>query len=102
LRQAGADRVVTGEGEVALAMTEAVLRELGATAEQIDRKRERLRTDLLGGAPAMEVAEPRRQPPVGDAEAPAPTEGQPVPREQAAPPSGEAPAPVGGPGASPS
>ena len=48
LRQAGADRAFSGEGEVALAFTEAVLRELGATAEQIDRERERVRADLFG------------------------------------------------------
>jgi monovalent cation:H+ antiporter-2, CPA2 family len=46
LRRAGADAVFAGEGEVALAMTEAVLRELGATPEQIDRERDRLRSDL--------------------------------------------------------
>ena len=50
LRSAGADEVYTGEGEVALAMSESVLRRLGATAEQIDRERERVRTDLFGGA----------------------------------------------------
>jgi CPA2 family monovalent cation:H+ antiporter-2 len=49
LRQAGADQVFTGEGEVALAMTESVLRELGATPEQIDRERERVHADLFGG-----------------------------------------------------
>jgi CPA2 family monovalent cation:H+ antiporter-2 len=61
LRKAGADVVFAGEGEVALAMTESVLRELGATAEQIDRERERLRADLFGGGaearpPAVEVS----------------------------------------------
>jgi CPA2 family monovalent cation:H+ antiporter-2 len=50
LRKAGADVVFAGEAEVALAMTESVLRELGATAEQIDRERERLRADLFGAA----------------------------------------------------
>jgi CPA2 family monovalent cation:H+ antiporter-2 len=34
LRQAGADRVITAEAEVALAMTELVLRELGATGSK--------------------------------------------------------------------
>jgi CPA2 family monovalent cation:H+ antiporter-2 len=48
LRKAGADAVFAGEGEVALAMTEAILTALGATAEQIDRERARLRADLLG------------------------------------------------------
>jgi len=48
LERAGAQRVFTGEGEVALAMTEAVLRSLGATPEQIDRERARAREDLFG------------------------------------------------------
>jgi len=49
LKHVGAERVFTGEGEVALAMTEAVLRQLGATPEQIDRERARAREDLFGG-----------------------------------------------------
>ncbi len=57
LRQAGADAVFAGEGEVALAMTESVLRELGASAEQIDRERVRVRADLFGDSP------PRANPP---------------------------------------
>jgi CPA2 family monovalent cation:H+ antiporter-2 len=32
---------------VALAMTEAVLRRLGATADQIDRERDRVRQELF-------------------------------------------------------
>jgi monovalent cation:H+ antiporter-2, CPA2 family len=52
LRGAGADEVYAGEGEVALAMSESVLRRLGATAEQIDRERERVRADLIGGSEA--------------------------------------------------
>jgi monovalent cation:H+ antiporter-2, CPA2 family len=46
LRQAGAQTVFSGEGEVALALTESVLRRLGATPDQIDRERERLHTEL--------------------------------------------------------
>jgi hypothetical protein len=46
LIEAGAERVVSAEGEVALAMTEYILRELGATAEQVDRERDRIREDL--------------------------------------------------------
>jgi monovalent cation:H+ antiporter-2, CPA2 family len=42
LRRAGAQSVFSGEGEVAVAMSVAVLRELGATPEQIDRERERI------------------------------------------------------------
>ena len=47
---AGADRVYSGEGEVALAMTESILRDLGAIPEQIDRERQRVRQDLFGGS----------------------------------------------------
>jgi CPA2 family monovalent cation:H+ antiporter-2 len=47
LHKAGADRAVAGEGEVALALTESVLRDLGAVPEQIDRERERVRADLF-------------------------------------------------------
>ncbi|MBM4397022.1 MAG: cation:proton antiporter [Deltaproteobacteria bacterium] len=47
LREAGADRVFAGEGEVALAMTEAVLADLGATPEQIDRERRRVHEELF-------------------------------------------------------
>jgi len=49
LQLAGADAVFSGEGEVALNMTEHMLRNLGATDEQIDRERERVRVELLGG-----------------------------------------------------
>ena len=48
LREAGADVVFAAEGEVALGMTESVLRQLGATAEQIDRERDHIRNDLFG------------------------------------------------------
>lgn len=51
LRRAGADVVVSGEGEVALAMTEFLLRQLGATAEQMDRERERVRSELFREVP---------------------------------------------------
>jgi len=47
LRTAGAEQVFSGEGEVALAMTEAVLRRLGATPDQVDRERDRVRADLF-------------------------------------------------------
>jgi CPA2 family monovalent cation:H+ antiporter-2 len=46
LRAAGADVVVSGEGEVALGFTEAILERLGATPEQIDRERERVHAEL--------------------------------------------------------
>jgi len=48
LKHVGAQRVFTGEGEVALAMTEAVLKDLGATPEQIERERARAREELFG------------------------------------------------------
>ena len=46
LKGAGADEVFSGEGEVALAMTEAMLRRLGATPDQIDRERARVHQEL--------------------------------------------------------
>jgi len=46
LRMAGADVVFSGEGEVALAFTTEILGGLGATADQIDRERLRVRTEL--------------------------------------------------------
>jgi CPA2 family monovalent cation:H+ antiporter-2 len=39
--------VVTSESEVALAMAEHLLRQLGATADQLDRARDRVRTELV-------------------------------------------------------
>lgn len=47
LRKVGAHGVFSGEGEVALALTESVLQDLGALPEQIDRQRERVRADLF-------------------------------------------------------
>src|SRR5262249_40417836 len=55
LRRAGADRVFAGEGEVALALTESVLRDLGAVPEQIDRERERVRGELFAEAAPSEA-----------------------------------------------
>ncbi len=46
LRAAGADTVMSGEGEVALAFTAAILRRLGATPEQVDKERARVREEL--------------------------------------------------------
>jgi CPA2 family monovalent cation:H+ antiporter-2 len=57
LRRAGADIVFSGEGEVALSMTEFLLRQLGATEEQIDRERARVREDLFVGS-----SDPRSMP----------------------------------------
>lgn len=47
VRQAGADAVFSGEGEVALAFNEVILNRLGATPEQMDRERERARDELF-------------------------------------------------------
>ena len=47
LRRAGADRVFSGEGEVALGMTEYILADLGATPDQIDRERAQVHDDLF-------------------------------------------------------
>jgi monovalent cation:H+ antiporter-2, CPA2 family len=58
LRRAGADVVFSGEGEVALTMTEFLLRQLGATEEQIDRQRERIRDELFGTPLTMELLVP--------------------------------------------
>lgn len=49
--RAGAEVVVTAEVEVALAMTEHLMTALGATAEQLDRERARVRESLLPGEP---------------------------------------------------
>jgi CPA2 family monovalent cation:H+ antiporter-2 len=49
LRRAGADVAFSGEGEVALAFTEEILRGLGASAEQIDRERARVREEIFVG-----------------------------------------------------
>ena len=62
LHQAGAEYVFSGEGEVALAMTAAILRSLGATPEQIDRERERVHRDFPhpGSPPGAQLAEELR------------------------------------------
>jgi len=52
LREAGADSVYSGEGEVALAFIEDILDTLGATPEQIERERARAHRELSGGGDA--------------------------------------------------
>jgi CPA2 family monovalent cation:H+ antiporter-2 len=69
LRNAGADIVFAGEGEVALAMTEFLLRQLGATPEQIDRERARIRSEF-GGSEDMEQLPRDRLRPPGEPETP--------------------------------
>jgi monovalent cation:H+ antiporter-2, CPA2 family len=49
LRSAGADEVFVSEAEVAISMSASILDRLGATPEEMDRERERARTDLYGG-----------------------------------------------------
>lgn len=56
LREAGADEVYSGEGEVALAFIEDILDALGATPEQIDRARERAHRELVGDEPSPAAA----------------------------------------------
>jgi CPA2 family monovalent cation:H+ antiporter-2 len=46
-KRAGADVVFPAEGEIALALAVAVLRDLGASGEQIDRERERVYRELM-------------------------------------------------------
>jgi K+:H+ antiporter len=47
LREAGADAVFSSEGEIALSMADFLMERLGATDEQIDRERDRVRKDLF-------------------------------------------------------
>jgi CPA2 family monovalent cation:H+ antiporter-2 len=56
MQKAGADRIFTGEGEVALSLIETILERLGATAEQIDRERDRAHRELFGKEPAATAA----------------------------------------------
>ncbi len=47
LKKAGANAIFTSEGEIALSMSDFLMEQLGATDEQIDRERERVRKDLF-------------------------------------------------------
>jgi CPA2 family monovalent cation:H+ antiporter-2 len=62
LRKAGAEVVIAGEAEIALALTETILVRLGATPEQIDNERRRVRDELLGdsGPPKRHLNSPMR------------------------------------------
>ena len=62
MQKAGADRVFTGEGEVALGLIETILERLGATAEQIDRERDRAHRELFGQEPAESPAKAEMKP----------------------------------------
>lgn len=65
LKQAGANSIYTGEGEVALAFVEDLLSRLGATAEQIDRERARAHDELFGGDAVKQPG--HQQPPASQA-----------------------------------
>lgn len=61
LRKAGADAVFAGEGEVAMSMAAFIMRQIGATDEQIDRERDRIRGELfdkVGVANQFDLIEP--------------------------------------------
>jgi CPA2 family monovalent cation:H+ antiporter-2 len=68
LREGGADIVFSDEGEVALAMTEFLLRQLGATPEQLDRERARSRSECFAGSEDNEPLPQDRLRPAGEAE----------------------------------
>jgi voltage-gated potassium channel Kch len=70
LRKAGADAVFAGEGEVALTMTEHLLRQLGASGEQIDRERDRIRSELFGAPLTVELLLPAPSPAAKPADQP--------------------------------
>jgi CPA2 family monovalent cation:H+ antiporter-2 len=53
---AGADTVFTAEGEIALAFSIEILRRVGATPEQIDRERTRVRAELIEGTAGRKEA----------------------------------------------
>lgn len=52
LKKVGADEVFSGEGEVAIAMTDSILRNLGTTPEQLDEAREWIRARLFKASAA--------------------------------------------------
>jgi CPA2 family monovalent cation:H+ antiporter-2 len=62
LRAAGADAVFSGEGEVALAMTEFLLRQFGATPDQIDCERARIRSEYIGSPEGESLSDDRAWP----------------------------------------
>ncbi len=53
---AGANEAFAGESEVALSMTEHILREFGATPEQLERESERIRDEFLRQPVAAAIA----------------------------------------------
>ena len=59
LTLAGATEVVSAEGEVALAMVERLLTRLGATGEQLDRERDRVRREVAAMTSGTKPPSPR-------------------------------------------
>ena len=55
MRKAGADLIFSGEAEVAMAMTEYMLKQQGATPEEMDAERRRIRRELYGLPPKKVV-----------------------------------------------
>ena len=47
MKRAGANLVFSGEGEVALAVTMAILEDLGATPDQVERERARVHSEIV-------------------------------------------------------
>jgi CPA2 family monovalent cation:H+ antiporter-2 len=62
LKKSGADVTFADEGEVALSMIEVLLRQLGASGEQLDRERDRIREELFGGPLSAEPLLPTDPP----------------------------------------
>jgi len=58
--EAGADLVFSAEGEVALSITELILKDFGATPDQIDRERKRVHESLLSIQMQMKKEDPFR------------------------------------------
>ncbi len=58
MRNAGANLIFSGEAEVAMAMTEHILRQQGATPEEMDTERRRIRRELYGLPPKRAVHSP--------------------------------------------
>lgn len=58
LLHAGADAVFSSEGEIALSMTAFLMSELGASDEQVDRERDRVREELFAVREDSQVTNP--------------------------------------------
>jgi hypothetical protein len=82
-------------------MTESVLQALGAIPEQIDRERERVRSDLFGNPVPAQAIEPRQGQSTTDSKVPPVPEGQEVLSDPSNEPSGKTSSRSAGPGAAP-